>query len=160
MYDDRRRRSISPRRYNDRDNRVDPFKEEYLLEFRDYSQYLSTKHSKRFDQEELEKRYEAYKVTFSKTQNERLFTKWREEEWFQLRYHPSKSIVLKQQTWKRKEREFESFLEYMEKGSFQIGLDEQPTDPVLALQERKTLFIKGINDNIKREDIIKVLVFY
>jgi hypothetical protein len=149
-----RRRSVSPTR-----NRIDPLKEEYLMEFRDYSQYLVQKHDKRFDQQELEKRYEAYKLTFLKTQNERYFTKWREEEWFQMRYHPLKSEILKTQTKNRKQVELEFFMDRLTKNAFDFSLDEQLVEPVISLPDRKTLFIKGINDNIKRDEILQVDIF-
>ncbi|KAJ3255001.1 Serrate RNA effector molecule [Boothiomyces macroporosus] len=171
-YDDRRR-TPSPRRrsdsYDERGREMrDPLKEEYLMDIREFGKLY--KH-KGLEPEELDKRYDIYKITFTRSQNEKLFQQHSQEEWFRERYHPEESLKFKEQIKERKSTCFQQFSDNLNGGKyddFTCDAPDKESLPADAMDEDKemgiahdveplkttALFIKGVPVTITREELV------
>lgn len=85
--DSRRRRrdedEADYRRVRPRPETRDPLKEDYLLELKEYANWLRERQRNRvFENDEIDTRYDQYKQSFLKNQNEKFFKTHSQAEWF------------------------------------------------------------------------------
>ena len=108
-------------------------------------------------------------IYFTKQQNEILFKKCMNQEWFEMKYHPVKSIEFYEQVKKQKKELLEEFEKEFEKGIFDhvqfdemidgVPMNEEQVGTLFQIRTQdKVLFLRGISDQVKRNDIIKVIL--
>ncbi|KAJ2993508.1 hypothetical protein HDV02_002272 [Globomyces sp. JEL0801] len=183
----RRQRSYSPRRRSDD---IDPLKDDIMMDLRDFAHYTREKNQRQgkppLEQDEVERRYDVYRITFTKTQNDKLFKSHFQDEWFKEKYHPELSGPFHNQIYQRKKEVLEQFEIDLNDGKFDaVSFDEVEKDvnggpPQHSNEEENqnqndqpmeesqvvpflldpikpySLFIKGISSSIKREDILEL----
>jgi hypothetical protein len=145
-------------------------KENYLMDFREFSS-LSRDQSKGvrapLDMDELEKRYEAYKINFVKLQHEKFFKQNSLKEWFREKYHPKESLKFKEQQNQRKIEQriqFESSLNQSKYDTIIFdeltnSLNEQNTFKELENHISNYLYIKSIPEGVKRMLLFNVYFY-
>ena len=178
----RRRRDeeeIDYRRVRPRPETRDPLKEDYLLELREYAIWLRERQRNRvFEMDEIDTRYDQYKQSFMKNQNEKFYKLHSQVEWFRERYHPIESLKFKKQLFDRKQELNQKFQSALKEGRFDGVLFDDTSDHLkingtlkkpeghedfmeyryvgLELEKLPNLFVNGINDTCLRKDLDKV----
>ena len=174
----RRRESeeLEYRRVKIRPETRDPLKEDYLLELREYATWIRERQRNRvFENDEIDTRYDQYKQSFMKNQNEKFFKTHAQSEWFRERYHPIESLRFKAQIHERKRDSAVMFKECLAQGKYDaILLDENSDQLIIEGTEKKPegtedymlyryvgldipklprLNVNGVFDNTKRADL-------
>jgi hypothetical protein len=102
----------------------DPNKLDTLVTFKYFSDYYHQK-EKNMDDEELSRRYTIYKENFTHKQSQKFFEAHKDEEWFKDKYHPTESLVYREELNKRKEKMYVEFIEKLNQGEYDnVNFDE------------------------------------
>jgi hypothetical protein len=140
---------------------LDPLKLEYLLDLKEYAQYLDL----RLEKDELDIKYDQYKTSFLIQQNEKFFIKNQTSEWFRERYHPDCVKIVGQEK-ERRAIQLTRFLQEMQKGTFDnVNFDVGENESEQELEGRfekwtvpysPALFLQNINDTVTRAELDSV----
>lgn len=139
----------------------------------------------RADQEDLERRYEAYKQQFTITHNEKIFKTYAAAEWFRRKYRPGTRDAALAQRLARKQESRNYFSRQLAQGLFdKLDFDEhsdqhshmeqtehshsEQHNPDQTQDESSvkydfdttdnlnSLFIKSVSIDVKREELLEV----
>lgn len=154
---------------------MDPTQLDYLVSFKQFSDYTKRTAGRRLDEDDIQKRFAHYREKFSARQIVQFFEANKEKEWFQEKYHPSISRPRQEDVKERRRRYLGQFLEALEKGEYdQVrydkiaqststnGEDDDEPDVSGATDEdgnaeyEPHLVIKTVPPTIAREKIIEV----
>ncbi|KAI9469006.1 MAG: hypothetical protein EXX96DRAFT_590070 [Benjaminiella poitrasii] len=97
---------------------VDPAQLDYLVSFKQFSEYTKRTANRRIDEEDIQKRFAHYKEKFAARQLAQFFTANQDKEWFQEKYHPNLSRPRQEDVKVRRRRYLNEFLQELEKGDY------------------------------------------
>ena len=156
---------------------VDPAQLDYLVPFKQFSEYTKRTSSRRVDDEDMQKRFAHYKEKFAARQLAQFFNANKDKEWFQEKYHPTISRPRQEDVKERRRRYLNEFLQELENGQYDevcFDKDDSPTtheeeeqipeaietneedDENVEFESR--LVIKTVPPTIAREKILEVSI--
>ncbi|ORX54531.1 hypothetical protein DM01DRAFT_1335666 [Hesseltinella vesiculosa] len=135
---------------------VDPYKLDYTMPFRQFSDYVRQTSGKQINDDEIQKQYDAYKEKQSIKQLAQFFNNNKDKQWFLERYHP---VVSKERvyTMQRQRRlGLDAFLKALDAGELNqvrfdlVPDDDQQDDPIDLAHH---LIIKAVPPTISRSKL-------
>jgi hypothetical protein len=111
------------------ETRLDPYKMDYLVSFRQFSDYVNNRtRGRRYDDRELSEQYAAYKRDFTKRQCKKFFDAHNEMAWFREKYHPLERQRWVEEVHMLKLENYERFTKEVAEGKYDdVCLDEGVT---------------------------------
>ncbi|RCH81258.1 hypothetical protein CU098_006009, partial [Rhizopus stolonifer] len=153
---------------------VDPAQLDYLVSFKQFSEYTKRTSNRRIDDEDMQKRFAHYKEKFAARQLAQFFTANKDKEWFQEKYHPTISRPRQENVKERRRRYLNEFLQELESGQYDdVCFDKdsspttqeeenEPAEPVETTEDdtnaefESRLVIKTVPPTIAREKILEM----
>ncbi|KAI8327951.1 hypothetical protein BD560DRAFT_417555 [Blakeslea trispora] len=154
---------------------VDPVQLDYLVPFKQFSEYIKRTSGRRVDDEDMQKRFAHYKEKFAARQLAQFFNANKDKEWFQEKYHPTISRPRQEDVKERRRRYLNEFLQELENGQYDevcFDKDDSPTtqeeeeQPSEAIESNfeddenaefeSKLVIKTVPPTIAREKILEM----
>ncbi|KAG0762589.1 hypothetical protein G6F62_002640 [Rhizopus arrhizus] len=144
---------------------VDPNQLDYLVPYKQFSEYHRRTAGRRIDDEDIQKRYAHYKEKFASRQLSQFFSANKDKQWFLEKYHPVQSRARYEDMIQRRKRYLKDFLMSLENGELDdIRLDKTTEDVVEAKKEEEDeneeyeprLVIKTVPPTIAREKILEM----
>lgn len=158
----------------------DPAKLDFLLNFREFAEYIEVSDGFKRSEDELSKRYTIYKENLVAKQAQSFFETHKEIEWFREKYHPVESKPIRQETLERRRVLLTEFMARMEEGKLDgVDFDEIPEienasnaqeisspdasddTPLFRLWKemnpdrlKRTIFIKTISPTLARQKVL------
>ncbi|KAI7904590.1 uncharacterized protein BX663DRAFT_502898 [Cokeromyces recurvatus] len=108
---------------------VDPIQLDYLVSFKQFSEYTKRTSNRRIDDEDMQKRFAHYKEKFAARQLAQFFASNQDKEWFQEKYHPHLSRPRQEDVKSRRRRYLTEFLEELERGDYDNSCYDAKVDP-------------------------------
>ncbi|CAG8546017.1 4633_t:CDS:10 [Paraglomus occultum] len=147
----------------------DPAELDFLVTYKYFVDYLMYKNpNTRCDDEELHRKYSAYKEEFGFRQLRTFFETHKEEEWFLEKYEPKHLKPRIDEANELKKKLFEKFVEELDEGKFD-DISNDTVEPVEGKidesgseqkneqeEESNRLFIKSVPPTISRSKIVEM----
>ncbi|KAJ1340709.1 hypothetical protein BSLG_004803 [Batrachochytrium salamandrivorans] len=136
------------------ENRQDPLKLDYLVTYPQFVLFTRGAHARThgrnsvLTQEELDRKYENYRESFLRKQNEKLFKAHKDQEWFREKYHPVDSAIFMATVHLQRANLFTRFNTLLASGKFDSLSFDEPATAIAEGASGDTFSIKTGEDTV------------